>query len=137
MEDQKILFLLHIPESLPPIYADPLKLKEALLNLLRNAQEALGSAPADHSNKEISLYAEYSEHSIHLHVRDNGTGIPSEYMDTIFDPFVTHKPAGTGLGLGIVKEIAKHHNGTVAITTNACPPNTYTDVCITIPAALS
>ncbi len=155
MESRGILFSLRMPENLPVILADAVKLKEALINLLRNAQEALsGESPASsHSGgsdghfggadknsckeeaKKILLFAEYSDGFIRLHVRDNGPGIPPEYLDTIFEPFVTHKSSGTGLGLSIVKNIAKQHGGSVIISTNAFPPVTYTDVCIALPSS--
>lgn len=149
IESQGILLSLEIPEDLPVISADAAKLKEALINLLSNAQEALcketgAISSADDSSgksagkdtvcrKKILISAECSGNFIRLHVRDNGPGIPSEYLGTIFDPFVTHKPSGTGLGLSIVKNIAKQHGGSVIISTNAFPPVTYTDVCISLP----
>ncbi len=153
IESQGILLSLEIPGDLPAVSADAIKLKEALINLLRNAQEALSEetehvSPIDSSarksaaadtghHRKILIYAEHSEDFIRLHVRDNGPGIPSEYLNDVFDPFVTHKPSGTGLGLSIVKNIAKQHGGSVVISTNTCPPVTYTDVCISLPLSES
>ena len=151
IESHGIRLSLEIPENLPAVSADAMKLKEALINLLRNAEEALsgklpaiffpdktakGSGSTDEIfQKNIRVFAECSDNSVHLHVQDNGPGIPLEYLDTVFEPFVTHKPSGTGLGLSIVKGIANRHGGSVSISTNACPPATYTDVCISLPFA--
>lgn len=135
MESMGIEFDTYTINKIPPIYADPLKLKEALTNLLRNAQDALSALPvtSDPVSKHIELYAEYTGHFVNFHVRDNGIGIPDEYIDTLFDPFVTHKANGTGLGLSIVKNIITNHDGSITLLTNDCPPNTYTDFCLSLP----
>ena len=151
MEAKGIQFDTYTLNKIPPMYADSLKLKQALLNLLRNAQDAVAeqknmfSSPSRsyrshgsscHSSgceKRIELYAEYTGFFINFHVRDNGPGIPDEYMDTLFDPFVTHKRTGTGLGLSIVKNIADTHGGSLTLLTNCCPPDTFTDFCLSIP----
>jgi signal transduction histidine kinase len=70
---------------------------------------------------------------LHIHVRDNGPGIPEEYRDTLFDPFVTHKLHGTGLGLSIVKNIMVQHGGTITVSTCTAQPDTCTDFCLTLP----
>lgn len=128
METKGIEFSTYTRNKIPPLCADPLKLKEALLNLLRNAQDAV----EDRKDKKIELYAEYTGFFINFHVRDNGIGIPDEYIDTLFDPFVTHKRNGTGLGLSIVKNIADTHGGALTLLTSACPPDTYTDFCLSL-----
>jgi signal transduction histidine kinase len=149
MESLGIEFDTYTLNKIPPIYADPAKLKEALLNLLRNAQDAVSDLPDNGSSylrhhyhtsyashpvtKRIDLYIEYTGFFINFHVRDNGTGIPSEYIDTLFDPFVTHKRTGTGLGLSIVKTIAENHGGAVTLLTNTQQPDTYTDFCFSLP----
>ena len=153
IESQGILLSLEIPENLPMISADAMKLKEALINLLRNAEDALSGktisascagGSAEHSVcadtvlcKKIGILAECSGNFVRLHVRDNGPGIPSEYLDTIFEPFITHKASGTGLGLSIVESIVKRHGGSVMISTSTLPPVTYTDVCISLPSSPS
>ncbi|MCD7737307.1 MAG: HAMP domain-containing histidine kinase [Lachnospiraceae bacterium] len=124
----------------PYLYADKYRLKEALINLLINAADALSAMPAS-CHRRIILTVECHgsdcsdrESGICLHVRDNGPGIQEEYLNTLFDPFVTHKPAGTGLGLAIVRDIAARHGGSVSVKTNTSEPNTYTDFCLYLPA---
>ena len=98
-----------ISPALLPINGNPVKLFQALTNLLRNGFEALTGTG------EVSLKAFMKEHKLHIHVGDTGCGIPPEYLDTMFDPFVTHKAEGSGLGLAITKRIIEAHNGTLGV----------------------
>lgn len=136
MEEKDIRFTLSMEPSLSDVnlYADLSKLKEALINLLLNAMDAVAELKED---REILLFAEYDTHNkadVLIHVRDNGPGIPSNYMETLFEPFVTHKPHGTGLGLGIVQNIIAQHGGSVRVNTCSTAPNSYTDFCLVLPA---
>lgn len=97
----------HLDEQLPVIRGDRVKLRQVILNLLRNAQEAI-TPPG-----QIYLEAFCRNGHIFISMKDSGCGIPREYMDTLFDPFVTHKPGGTGLGLAIIRQIIEAHQGTV------------------------
>ncbi len=136
------------------IRADRTRLKEALTNLLVNAADALSSMPASHERR-LCLYAILSDteprfsslpdtdgsplersaagSAICFHVRDNGPGIPEEYLDTLFDPFVTHKSNGTGLGLSIVRNIAGLHGGTISVEARTDTGSSFTDFCLCIP----
>jgi signal transduction histidine kinase len=160
MKEHDIHFLVFINESLQncQIPADALKLKEALTNLLLNAIDAVSEVATCHSG-EILLTAEEEASQLSIHVRDNGPGIPAEYLDTLFTPFVTHKPHGTGLGLSIVQNIARQHGGSLTMETQTAsgeasdtscaqdrlstdhtrpdrteqPIRSYTDFCLRIP----
>ena len=112
------------------INCDEIKLREVLINLLMNAADAV---VPDNPDPEIRFLAEHSKDHLHIHVKDNGPGIPEEYLSTLFDPFVTHKSNGTGLGLHIVKTITEWHHGTVTVTTSCIPGKSGTDFCISIP----
>lgn len=109
---------------------DAAKLKEAVTNLLLNAADAVSENPCP---REILLSVVQEEDTVCLRIRDNGPGIPEEYVKTIFDPFVTHKSHGTGLGLAITKSILQQHGGTVTVRTNTVRPDTYTEFCIRLP----
>ena len=89
-----------ISPSLPALFIDPVKLKQALLNLLRNAAEAISSADG-----KVKLCAFSSDQRVHIVITDNGCGIPESQLNEIFTPFVTFKEGGTGLGLAITREI--------------------------------
>lgn len=81
----------------------------ALLNLVMNSIHAVGQEPL-----RIELcFARHDANTISITVNDNGIGIPSEIQANIFDPFVTTRPQGTGLGLAVVKSIVEKHGGAI------------------------
>lgn len=108
----EISFTYYIETPLPEIMGDPIKLKQALFNLLRNAHEAL--APGG----DIFLTATQEQQYLCIEIRDTGCGIPKEYMKTLFDPFITHKNGGTGLGLAITKRIIETHDGSITCSSS-------------------
>lgn len=88
---------------------DPFKMKRVLLNLLKNASEAI------EKKGRIEIGAEKIENGVKLFVRDNGIGMPSEVAKRIFEPFFTHGKHGTGLGMTVVRKIIDAHNGKIEI----------------------
>lgn len=109
-----------VPPALPAICADPLKLRRALENLLRNGFEAL------EDQGEVSFLAEAKKDALCLRISDTGCGIPQERLDTLYQPFVTHKPDGTGLGLSITKRIIEAHRGPLSLETVPGRGTTFT-----------
>ena len=97
-----------ISPALPALYIDRIKLKQALLNLFRNAAEAV---PA--SDGKVKFCAFASEKAVHISITDNGCGIPENQLEQIFTPFVTFKKNGTGLGLSITSQIIQAHGGKI------------------------
>lgn len=106
--ERGIGFELEFPSELPPVQADLHKIRQVLVNLLKNAVEAMPNGG------KLTLRGYQAEGGICLEVSDTGVGIPEE-LD-VFDVFTTSKPDGTGLGLAIVKKIVAAHGGTVAYT---------------------
>ncbi len=98
------------PASLPVISIDRLKIRQALLNLLRNAQESIS-----HPNGKILVTAVPFKKGVCISVSDNGCGIPPEKTTEIFNPFVTFKSTGTGLGLAVTRQIIEAHHGHIEI----------------------
>lgn len=88
--------------------ADPEHVKRVALNLVRNAAQA---------GKEVKVRGESYRGEIVLFVRDNGPGVPPELEDRIFEPFVTDKEQGAGLGLAIVRRVVEANGGRVELTT--------------------
>jgi two-component system NtrC family sensor kinase len=91
--------------GLPRVLADVAQLRQLLLNLLRNAREAMPSGGSLHVATRVD------EGLVSLEIHDTGQGISPERMERIFDPFFTTKARGTGLGLAMAQEIAQEHGG--------------------------
>lgn len=88
---------------------DPDALRQVFLNLLKNSAEALG--PGGEARVDVIEM----EGAFELAVSDNGSGIPEELQQRVFDPLFTTRTEGTGLGLAIVKRIVDAHGGTIAL----------------------
>lgn len=124
--DTDIEFISKIDSSLPPVSCDSMKLKEVLLNLLRNAKDACSKD----SSMNIWFHAFCENDTLHITVRDNGCGIPKENLADIFEPFVTHKQGGSGLGLAIARRIVTAHGGSIDVLSE---PGAGTMFTVTLP----
>jgi signal transduction histidine kinase len=96
--------------SLPQVLGDRVQLQQVLLNLVLNASEAMSAnGPQD---RRLSMIATAdARRNVQISVRDCGTGIPPDLIDRLFEPFVTTKPQGLGLGLSISRTIVAAHGG--------------------------
>ena len=90
-------------------YADDVKLRQAIINLLKNAAESSASG------SPIILRMTADTQWLYISVADKGCGISKEHLEKIFEPFHTTKSYGTGLGLPIVKKIIESHNGKLTL----------------------
>lgn len=89
------------------IVVDKIQIQQVLLNLLRNAAEAV----ADQARRDIALLAEIQGETVQISVVDNGPGLPDEVQARLFQPFVSTKKTGMGVGLSICHTIVTAHNG--------------------------
>ena len=96
----------------PPLRADPDQLRQALLNIAKNALEALRTVEGPRE-LEVSLEPRPGG-GVRIRIADNGPGIDPALRERIFEPFVTGKSHGTGLGLALTREIVLEHGGTIA-----------------------
>lgn len=94
--------------ALPRALVDEGQLRQVLLNLVRNAREAMDGG----GTLRVSTSA--SEGAVHVRVEDSGPGIPDEARGHLFDPLFTTKPHGTGLGLALSRQILEAHGGTLS-----------------------
>ena len=109
-------------ENLPQIMADPTQLQQVILNLIKNAIEAMAAGPT--TIKTLRLVTTQDGNSVvSLSVQDSGPGITPENGTHVFDPFFTTKSSGTGLGLSISRKIIEDHGGELRLTktsSNGC-----------------
>ena len=121
-----------IPERGPIAPCDGRLLREALTNLLQNAEDAVAAEPgAGH----IFLRVEQTSDAVRISVTDDGVGLPEQDREKLTEPYVTHKPKGTGLGLAIVKKIMEDHGGEVALDDR--PDARGTVAVLTLPLRMS
>jgi len=99
-----------LAEGLPGVDADEAQLRQALLNLFRNAADAMPGG----GTLTVSTRAG-DEGGIEVSVRDTGPGIPTEHLRKIFEPFFSTKEGGTGLGLALTHQIIAEHGGRIAV----------------------
>lgn len=99
---------LDIEEDVPEVDLDESQLRQALLNLVRNAREAMPKGGA------VTVGVARVGSAVEIRVDDEGSGVPEEVRASIFDPFFTTKQRGTGLGLAVTREIVEAHHGTIA-----------------------
>lgn len=92
--------------ALPRIHGDPAQLKQLFLNLFLNSLEAM---PPGGGRLSITVKPSTDGRSLTINVSDTGPGIPESLLDKVFDPFVTTKPNGSGLGLSICRGIVERH----------------------------
>jgi PAS domain S-box-containing protein len=109
----KIKISKHIESGLPPIQGDRMLLRQALLNLIINACDAMPNGGEVQLRAGLERKDKVS--TLHISVTDNGEGINPDLVGKIFEPFVTGKPDGTGLGLALVKKIVVMHGGRIEV----------------------
>ena len=109
--------------SLPPTFADPDQLMQVFLNLLKNASEAAGPGGGqirlrtyyDHSLRRLRKDGTAATLPLQVEIIDNGPGIPPDIAADIFEPFVSGRENGTGLGLALVSKIISDHDGWISV----------------------
>ena len=100
-----------LASGLPPLVGDAAQLRQVIHNLMQNAQDALVGV----REPRVVVETAGSEGMVRLTVTDNGAGFADHVIKRAFEPYVTTKPRGSGLGLAVVKKIVEEHGGTAAV----------------------
>jgi two-component system sensor kinase FixL len=128
-----IKLAVHLPEDLPAIEVDPVQIQQVMLNLIRNAVDAMSDTQP--SDREISIRAKITApHELRFEVRDHGSGIKAEEAKSIFNAFFTTKNSGMGMGLAICRTIIRKHGGELGFRHNdSQKPGSGTTFFFTLP----
>jgi len=103
----------HLAEDLPKVLGDASQLRQVVHNLIQNAQDA--SAQSLHPMVQVWTEQSSSSQKVRLRIIDNGSGFSEAVLQRAFEPYVTTKTGGTGLGLAVVKKIADEHQARIEI----------------------
>ena len=129
----------HYDPSLPNIDADPDLLVQCFLNLFKNASEVtddkgiLKLTTSYNLSRYLSTSQSFQVHlPLQIEIEDNGSGIPEELQDYIFEPFISGKQSGSGLGLAMVASVVADHGGAISVDTS--PAGTCFTVNLPIPS---
>jgi len=116
IRNKSVVLINEVEESLPPVRADENRLQQIFLNLLANALKFTDSGT-------IRVTAVESAGFVEVTVKDTGSGIPEEFLETVFRPFETGPPGkgGTGLGLSIARQLVRLHGGEIQARKESAP----------------
>ena len=112
LKEKGISLKMHLAVSLPKVLADSTLIQQSILNLVKNAIQAM---PEGKKDPEISISTFIEGDMVKISVADNGCGMTEEQMSKIFEPYYTTKSSGTGLGLTVLFKIMKQHEGDVTV----------------------
>ena len=109
LKNSGIVLNTHLDDILPLVVVDEIQIQQVLVNLVKNAIDALNASEI--ANPEINIDVTCDDQTVAISVTDNGGGVPEDFAKNLFEPFYTTKKHGVGLGLSICKNIATLHGG--------------------------
>jgi len=112
-ENSTVPVLLELDDEIPLVLADTQQLRQVLHNVVQNAQDACAQVRIP--LVKVSTRRSDSGRWVRLEVSDNGSGFPDSIIQRAFEPYVTTKPKGTGLGLAVVHKIMEEHGGKIEV----------------------
>lgn len=112
-----------LAKRLPSVFADSIQIEQVLVNLVRNACEAMRQGGA--AMRTLTIETVRRRGAVEVGVTDTGPGIPEEIHERLFEPFFTTKPNGMGMGLSISRSILEAHDGRLWATSNRKRETTF------------
>ena len=123
---------LDLSSDVRPVKGDSVQLQQVILNLMLNAFSAMSGTGLDGARRLVVRTKSIDESNVLVEVQDSGTGIAAEELESIFDPFITSKPEGLGMGLSICRSIIERHGGKISAANN---PDRGATFSITLPVS--
>lgn len=109
--------------GLPTVWVDGLLIQQVVINLARNAVEAMSEAGTE--RPQVSIRAQAVADGVRIDVRDNGPGMTAEQADNLFEPFFSTKGGGMGIGLSLCRSIVESHGGQISATSSRGEGTTF------------
>ncbi len=109
-EAHRVRLSLALDPAAALVLVDRVQIEQVLVNLIRNAVEAMRDCP----RRDLSIASHWTDGTVEISVADSGKGVPAEVRDRLFEPFVTTRRDGTGLGLTICQAIVEAHGGALS-----------------------
>jgi two-component system, LuxR family, sensor kinase FixL len=128
----KVTVHLDLSSDVGAVRGDVVQLQQVILNLMLNAFSAMSEIELDGARRLIVRTSAVDESNVLIEVQDSGTGIAAEKLESIFEPFVTSKPEGLGIGLSICRSIIERHHGRISVANN---PDRGAKFSITLPVS--
>jgi signal transduction histidine kinase len=120
LQRNRVVIRTELADDLPPVMGDRVQLQQVILNLLRNASDAM--VGVDDRPRELLIRSERDEGDrVRLSVQDVGVGFDAQSVDKIFDAFYTTKSGGMGIGLSVSRSIVERHHGRLWAESNNGP----------------
>jgi len=116
-EAEGVALKVEMDDSLPPIMADRIGLRQVIINLLLNAMQAV-SDNGPSTEKRVGMSIHRDGDTVQIRISDNGPGIKPSQRDRLFEPFFTTKTQGSGLGLYLSRRIIEQHHGIIGVSSD-------------------
>jgi signal transduction histidine kinase len=127
LQRNRVVLKTELAEGLPLVNGDRVQLQQVILNLLRNASDAMSTIEGRPRELTVTTEAE-NDDQVRLTVKDVGVGFTPEAADKLFQPFYTTKNDGMGIGLHVSRSIVEAHHGRLSATANDGPGATFSFV---------
>ena len=117
LQRNRVILRSELADDLPLVTGDRVQLQQVILNLVRNASDAM--VGVDDRPRELLIRTERDDGDcVRVTVRDSGVGVDPQHMGKLFDPFYTTKSGGMGIGLSVSRSIIERHHGRIRMELN-------------------
>jgi signal transduction histidine kinase len=129
LQSNRIVLRPELADDLPVVTGDRIQLQQVILNLLRNASDAMIDIH-DRPRELLVKTEREGGDQVRVTIRDTGVGLPPQHLDSLFDAFYTTKSSGMGIGLFVSRTIIERHQGRLWAEPNAGAPGSTFSFCI-------